>query len=199
MTPANSQQRTDKAADGTIDLALVKAMSHPLRYELLMKLGDRVASPNELSKEVDGTLGTVSYHIRVLEQMGLVELVDTQPRRGATEHFYRATQRAWFSKAGWSRLPVAVRRSIAGATLDTIADSIKTAAKHNAFDDPAVVVTSATLALDEEAYDEVGEILDGALQQVMDIQARALGHGEAKRHTRIVFMHFDRGPVSTND
>ena len=73
-------------------------MAHPLRYELLLKLNGRTASPNELSKEVDASVGTVSYHIRLLEQMGFAELVDEKLRRGAVEHFYRATQRAWFSK-----------------------------------------------------------------------------------------------------
>jgi Bacterial regulatory protein, arsR family len=41
-------------------------MAHPPRYELLLKLNRRTASPNELSKEVGASVGTVSYHIRLL-------------------------------------------------------------------------------------------------------------------------------------
>ncbi len=185
--------RTDrgKANSGAIDHDLVKAMAHPLRYELLMKLDGRTASPNELSKEVNASIGTVSYHIRLLEQMGFAELVDQKLRRGAVEHFYRATQRAWFSERGWARLPVAVRRSIAGATLTSIWDSIKRAAAGNAFDHTDTHVSSIALALDHEAFAAVHEVLDDALQQVMDIQAEALTRGAATRSTQLVLMHFD--------
>jgi predicted transcriptional regulator len=30
----------------------------------------------------------VSYHVRQLENAGLIELVATEPRRGALEHYY---------------------------------------------------------------------------------------------------------------
>lgn len=168
-------------------------MAHPLRYELLMKLNGRTASPNELSKEMNARLGTVSYHVRLLEQMGFAELVETKQRRGAVEHFYRATQRAWFSNRGWERLPVAVRRSIAGVTLQSILESIKRAAAANAFDDPDVHVSSTALELDDEAYATACKILDDALQQLLDLQISCLMRGTSGRSTRLVLMHFDRG------
>jgi DNA-binding transcriptional ArsR family regulator len=185
--------RRSNPEPGSIDHDLVKAMAHPLRYELLLKLDARVASPKELSKEVRASVGTVSYHIRLLEHMGFVELVDQKRRRGATEHFFRATQRAWFSKAGWARLPVAVRRSIAGVTLDSIWNSINKAAAAHAFDDPDVHVTSTTLELDDAGYAEVCQILSDALQKAMDIQAECLTRKATARSTQLVQMHFDRG------
>ena len=188
-----SQKKRGKAATGAIDHDLVKAMAHPLRYELLLKLNGRTASPNELSKEVGASVGSVSYHIRLLEQMGFAELVDQKPRRGAVEHFYRATQRAWFSKRGWARLPVAVRRSVSGVTLGSIWEGIKQAAAANAFDDPDVHVTSTALELDDEAYADVCEILSDALRQVLDIQADCVGRGDTTRSTQLVLLHFDRG------
>ena len=181
-----------KTNDGTIDHDLVKAMAHPLRYELLMKLHGRVASPMELSKEVNASVGTASYHLRRLEQMGFVELVEQKQRRGAVEHFYRATQRAWFSNEGWARLPVAVRRSVAGATLTSISKSIERAATADAFDHPEVHVSSTVLELDDEGYAAVCDLLDATLQQVMDIQAGSASRG-ATSSTQLVLMHFDCG------
>jgi hypothetical protein len=32
----------------------------------------------------------VSYHTRYLLDLGLIDLIETQPRRGAVEHYYRA-------------------------------------------------------------------------------------------------------------
>jgi DNA-binding transcriptional ArsR family regulator len=191
MTPSRAAR--SKSNEGAVDLDLVKAMAHPLRYQLLLKLDRRVASPNELSKEVGASVGTVSYHIRLLEQMGFAELVDQKTRRGAVEHFYRATQRAWFSNQGWARLPVAVRRSMAGATLASIWETIKQSAAANAFGVEDMHVSSTPLTLDDEAFAEVCEVLDDAIQRVMDIQAEALARGSATRSTQLVLMHFDRG------
>lgn len=36
-------------------------------------------------------MGLVSYHVRVLAEAGLVELAGMEPKRGALQHFYRAT------------------------------------------------------------------------------------------------------------
>lgn len=69
-----------------------KAIGHPLRVELLEALGGLgIASPNELAKRLDGPLTSVSYHVRMLRDYGAIELVDTEPRRGALEHYYRRT------------------------------------------------------------------------------------------------------------
>jgi DNA-binding transcriptional ArsR family regulator len=196
-SPANvkttKRTKARKRQPGSIDHDLVKAMAHRARYELLMKLDGRTASPMELSKEVNMTVGAVSYHIRQLEEMGFVELVDRKQRRGAIEHFYRATQRAWFEREGWSRLPVAIRRSMAGATLDSISNSIKQAAGANAFDEPSVHVSATALELDDEGYAAVCDALDAVLQQIMDIQAECAARGAAERPTQLVLMHFDRG------
>ena len=66
---------------------MVKAFAHPLRLEILRALGSQ-ASPTELSRRLGAPLGSVSYHVRVLADIGALELVDQRPRRGAIEHYY---------------------------------------------------------------------------------------------------------------
>jgi DNA-binding transcriptional ArsR family regulator len=72
------------------DERLGRALGHPLRHRLLRVLTDRVASPKELAAHLAEPLPNVSYHVRVLAELGCVELVRTVPRRGALEHYYRA-------------------------------------------------------------------------------------------------------------
>ena len=72
-------------------------MGHPVRNDALSILNERVASPNEISKELGQSVGHVSYHIKVLKECECIELVDTAPRRGAMEHYYRATSRAFLT------------------------------------------------------------------------------------------------------
>lgn len=75
----------------TIDeqVRMAKISGHPLRVAILQELGSGVASPNALRLSLNEQLGDVSYHVAVLRDLGALELVDTQPRRGAVEHFYR--------------------------------------------------------------------------------------------------------------
>jgi DNA-binding transcriptional ArsR family regulator len=68
---------------------MVRAFAHPLRLEILRSLGER-ASPTDLSRRLGQPLGTVSYHVRVLADQGLLRLVEQAPRRGAIEHYYAA-------------------------------------------------------------------------------------------------------------
>ncbi len=67
-----------------------KAVAHPLRARILETLAGEARSPNELAAEFNEPLGNVSYHVVVLRDLGMVELVATAQRRGAVEHFYRA-------------------------------------------------------------------------------------------------------------
>ncbi|HKG40232.1 MAG TPA: winged helix-turn-helix domain-containing protein [Conexibacter sp.] len=76
-----------------VDTRVVKALGHPTRVRILNVLRDReLASPVELSTELDIPLGTVGYHVRRLETLGFIELARRTQRRGAVEHHYRARQ-----------------------------------------------------------------------------------------------------------
>lgn len=80
-------------ADGISEVAAAKAVSHPLRATILGRLALQTCSPIQLASELSEALGNVSYHVAMLRDLGMVDLVGTAPRRGATEHFYRARWR----------------------------------------------------------------------------------------------------------
>ena len=92
-----------------LDQRLIKALAHPLRADILAVLNERVASPNELAKGFGEGLSQVSYHVKVLHECDCLELVKTEPRRGAVEHYYRATARAFLADGDWERLPEVAR------------------------------------------------------------------------------------------
>lgn len=68
--------------------AVQRALAHPLRAHILTELEKRAASPSQIAEAVGESVGVVSYHMRVLAEAGLAELVGTVPRRGALQHFY---------------------------------------------------------------------------------------------------------------
>lgn len=73
--------------------ALLKALQHPLRRLLL---GHYVESKERLSPKMLAALAgkplpSVSYHVRLLAELGAVEIVEERPAGGSIEHLYRAT------------------------------------------------------------------------------------------------------------
>lgn len=174
---------------------MAKALSHPLRARALMRLGERVASPKELAVEIGVPLQNMVYHVNVLRDLGCVELVDTAQRRGATEHFYRATRRNMLNDRAWRRLS---RRSRQGLTTLWYDQSFADAGQ--ALDDGSIDartdrhVSFTPLLLDDEAWTEMKEHLDRLLERGMELQAESAGRaqdrGQPLMSTRLLLAHY---------
>src|SRR3954469_909145 len=120
-TPStNGQSPTGQTSEARI----AKALAHPLRARILQRLGERVASPGDLAVELGAPLGVVSYHVRMLRDYECVQLVRTEPRRGALQHFYRATARPRFDQEQWRTLPSGLRRELAAETIQELVDDL---------------------------------------------------------------------------
>jgi DNA-binding transcriptional ArsR family regulator len=188
------EEKREAQDAGELDEALLKAISHPLRHRLLGLLDNRVASPNELARELELPLGRVSYHIRLLADLGAIELVRTEPRRGALEHFYRAVTRGWFSEEDWARLPRSARRGIVGQSLQRIFSDVTAAVDAGGFDGPASQVTRTALELDEKGLEEVTKVIATATERVNQINAESAGRrgGATGVTTELALLHFER-------
>ncbi|MFL5901682.1 MAG: ArsR/SmtB family transcription factor [Solirubrobacterales bacterium] len=99
---------------------LMRGMCHSLRYQLLTHLNDREWSPNELSDQLAEGLSQVSYHVKVLKDYGLIELTKTVPRRGAIEHFYRASTRTIIGLNMAKEIPRSGRQMLIGGILEEV-------------------------------------------------------------------------------
>jgi DNA-binding transcriptional ArsR family regulator len=184
-----------KTAD-LFDQKLAKAFSHPLRMKILTILDRRVASPNELSKEIGEGLSQVSYHVKVLKDLQCIELVDTKPRRGAVEHYYRAIARPYLSVDAWGQVPRSMRQTISGEVIElTVQDAAEalSAGTMDARDDSHLSRTP--LLLDEEGWADLAELLAGTLEGALDIQAESasrMAQGESKGiPSKLTLLHFE--------
>ena len=130
------------------DARYVKAMSHPLRVRILALLDERTASPVELAGWLDATLGTVAYHVRTLERMGLVELVRETRVRGAVEHHYRSVERPRVSDEAWAAAPPIAKQVAVSSTLQTIDAYARAASAAGGFDHGNSHLTRTALRLD---------------------------------------------------
>src|SRR3954453_20337779 len=116
------------------DPRYVKAMRHGFRVRILAMLDERKASPNQLSGWLGASLGTVAQHVRTLEQLGLIELVDETRVRGAVEHHSRARARLNVTAEGWAQAPPIAKQAAVGSSLDVIAEYARVSAAAGGFD-----------------------------------------------------------------
>ena len=76
----------------------LRALGHDLRAKIVVLLRDQALSVTELSDELDVPKGTVSHHVKVLEDAGLVRVIRTRQVRAVTEKFYGRTARLFLMK-----------------------------------------------------------------------------------------------------
>lgn len=159
---------------GAIDPRLVQSVAHPLRIRILEALTDHVASPNVMSEHLDEGLTSVAYHTRALDKLGALELVGTAKRRGAIEHFYKATPRAFVGDPSWRRVPPSLLGGVSAATLQTFLDKAIAALEAGTLDGRAdTIFRWMPLFLDEQGWEEVVAIMEEATNLALAAHLRS--------------------------
>jgi len=166
-----------------------------MRTRILGLLDGRVASPRQLSGELDAPLQNVSYHVRELAKLGLIELVRTTQRRGAIEHHYTAVAAPHLSARAWSDLPPILRRRMTAAGLSEIFKEVEEAAAHGGFAADDVHLSRTQLVLDDKARKALAKELEATSARLHRIQEQArqrLGDArDAQQRMTLVMLRFD--------
>lgn len=181
------------------DPQLAKALAHPLRVSILAILEERVASPREISDELDAPLGLVSYHVRTLARLGLAKLERTRPRRGALEHYYSAQERPVITSDAWATVPSIVKQATVRATLTKISGQVNRAAQAGGFERSTSHLSRTSLVLDQRGWTELAAKFDKLLADYERIKAAAEKRLAAADHAEelqavAVMMLFEAAP-----
>jgi DNA-binding transcriptional ArsR family regulator len=172
---AKGSRKAKKAkTDELVDSRLMKALTDPRRVKVLSILNERVASPKELAEEFGETLSGVAYHFKVLRNFGLIELERTEPRRGAVEHYYRATNRALVPDDAWRALSAKTKRGIAHDIMENIIGDVAESVEEGVFGGrDGVHISWTPLILDEQGWEAFTALLEETLERTFDLQAEA--------------------------
>ncbi len=153
---------------------LVKALNHPVRVKALTILTERIASPKEISEQIEAPLSNVSYHVRVLEELGLIEIMEEESVRGSVAHFYKAVERPLIDNPDWEKLDSKVRSAFSGYVIETLMSDAARSLAAGVFDGREDRHLSRTpLLLDAEGWRRVSEIQARALDDILKEQAAA--------------------------
>jgi DNA-binding transcriptional ArsR family regulator len=182
-------QAAGKREGKRLTTALATATAHPLRAKILTILAERVASPVEISREIDEDVAKVGYHVTALAETGLIEEVRQRPVRGAVEHFYRATQLPVITAEQEAERSYGERRSFAETTVSiycaNFAHSLETGALLARGDHH---LTRHALNVDDEGWDEMASAYMELFEKVYEIQEAAAERMEKgdEEPTRVV-------------
>jgi DNA-binding transcriptional ArsR family regulator len=191
---STSSTNGQRPSGETSEARIAKALAHPLRARILQRLGERVASPGDLAMELGAPLGVVSYHVRMLRDYDCVELVRTEPVRGALQHFYKATARPNLDEGQWRTLPTTLRGELIGETIQGLVGDLAAAADAGQLEDPAVVLTRTLLELDEKGWKKLNKLLARTHDQALAIAAESAARGSDDVFpTEVGVLHFKRG------
>jgi DNA-binding transcriptional ArsR family regulator len=185
------------------DPRYVKALAHPVRIRILAMLAERRASPTELAATLGLPVGKVSYHVRSLVNLGVIELVDTRPVRGAVEHFYKATRPPRFSDEAWGRLDTVGKQRMLSSMLGQIGDYVNAAAAAGGFDRADAHFSRTGLRLDERGFQQLAEAMTKWLGEADRIQDAATARLAKRTHPEeevvqagLVMLGFEAVPLS---
>jgi len=167
-----------------LDERLIRSLAHPVRVEMLDRFHCGIHSPNQLAQAMGIQLGHAAYHVKVLRKCGVVELVKTEPRRGATEHFYRAVPRSFLGHQDLREVPQLVRPAVSGVQLSTFVDRAARAIDAGTLDARAGTTFHwTTLWLDDLGWNKARQILAKAqadLEKVHSLSQRRLRRVDAE-------------------
>jgi Helix-turn-helix domain len=155
-------------------LQLLKALAHPVRLKILGVLACRDISPAEYARENREDVSNVAYHFRKLKKLGCIEVVDTRPARGSTEHFHRSSHPVVFDDEIWQKMPPAMHTGVSYTILENLFGRIGDAFKAGTFDKRLDRhFTWIPLTVDEEGWNAMIEILASAFKQVLRVNEEA--------------------------
>lgn len=185
-----------KTGPTLLDRRLSKALAHPTRVHILSILNEGPSSPSKIAKRLDNvSLNLASHHIKVLRELGCVELVREVAHGGRTEHIYRATERQFFTAAEWEEVEPYARPPITTSILRLVSEDVGKSLASGKFDElPDNHLSRSPLDVDREGWKEIVAILERTLEEVLEVNARSAERarisGEDLMKIRVVMMQF---------
>ena len=132
-------------------------MGHPTRVHAVTVLHDREASPSQLAKELNCSIRHVSYHLKVLEKLGSIELVArSRPPRSESSRALPDDRPHLVRPKAWEQ--VADDKTRIGVTipiLSLMSEDIAKAMVANTFEEKDNHVSRTPRVLDDDGWDEV--------------------------------------------
>lgn len=173
-----NQDGAKNRLDVPYTLRVAKLMADELRIKIVLELNMREMSPKSFYEEFGGgSISRVSRAFDLLAEFGWLFQTRTATggrRRGAVEHFYRATQAAVFYNEVWSPLPQSMKEMISGGIFEELSERVRKAMEAGTMDARGDRHFSwMPLLLDEQGWANVLKRIDAIFNWLFEEQEEA--------------------------
>jgi hypothetical protein len=149
-----------------------------LRIKIVTELYLREMSPKQFYEEFGGgSISRVDRNFKRLAEHGWLRYIRSETggeRRGATEHFYRATELAVFDNETWALVPYSMRVAISWRTFKILAERVRDALNARTLDARAESHLSwTTVVLDQGGWERVITAIDELFRSIFEEQEEA--------------------------
>ena len=149
-------------------------LSHALRGRCWYALAERTMSPKELADDLGAPLSDVSYHVRVLRELKAIELVRTEPVRGAVAHYYRSVERPQISNQEIETMsPKDIISDATRIAQMSFADLGRSLDTGKLAERPEHAAIRYPMDLDEEGWAKVAGLFEGLMEDLYEAQAES--------------------------
>ena len=172
-----------------------------LRLKIVAELYMREMSPRQFFEEFGGSsIPRVTRNFERLVETGWLRLVRTEgpggARRGATEHFYRATEAAFFDAESWALVPYSMRVASSWSLFKQVALRIR-----ESLEEPAAGasrnrdLSCTRLMLDRLGWENLIEAVEAEFltifEEQKDARLRAIATGEELMRKDVLMIAFE--------
>lgn len=157
-----------------IDARAAGSLKHPVRMAVLWALEAGPASPSELARVIGAPLEAVSYHVRKMHQLGILDAEEPELLEGVVRHPYRLAVRPRIGAAAWEALTMDDRDYLAGAVLHRAMRDAVAAVGEGGMRRPDCHVGRRNLTLDEEAFRDISALIEQTVEHILTIEASAI-------------------------
>ncbi len=176
MPKGKSRSNSKKAGEHLpplMDPRSISSLDHVLRQHIMLAAVAGEVSPSELSIALGEGLSQVSYHVQVLKDDGRIEETRTEPRRGAVEHYYRATEKTLVPAKAWRSLKKGLRPVVGAGQASDLFNDLAEALKAGKLQGDQDQITRTPLVLDAEGKRNVAAIAQKATKAIESEQRAA--------------------------
>lgn len=154
---------------------LAVVFADELNLKIVTELYMREMSPNQFYEEFGGgSISRVDKRFKRLAENEWLRFVRSESgdgRRGATEHFYRATELAIFDHETWALLPYSIKVTFSWRSFKQLAERVREAVEKGTFDArPDRHLSWTPLLLDQVGWDRVIAAVDALFAALFEEQ-----------------------------
>jgi DNA-binding transcriptional ArsR family regulator len=174
-----------------LNAALFKALAHPMRYRIIMAAAEREVTPTELAEILDEPFQKVYAQVRVLAEGDepLLELVDTDTRKGGAMHYYRSVVRPVVDATAWDELPLIARETTTAVNTTMIIGEISASVSAARFDShPNRSIVSRPIRVDGPGAERIERALIALDRECVEAERESAERATADEDHRLPML-----------